>query len=61
MIAYSNRLLGTPTEDDWPGVTQLPDYKSSFPQWKAKDVRTAVTGLDDISADLLEVSTNSPF
>lgn len=23
------RLLGTPMEDTWPGVTQLPDYKVS--------------------------------
>ena len=27
------RVLGTPNEDSWPGVTQLPDYKSSFPHW----------------------------
>lgn len=51
------RLLGTPDEDAWPGVTQLPDYKGSFPQWKAKDIRTAVTGLNDVSTDLLQVSS----
>uniref|UniRef100_A0A7S1AHU5 Cyclin-dependent kinase 2 homolog n=1 Tax=Noctiluca scintillans TaxID=2966 RepID=A0A7S1AHU5_NOCSC len=27
------RLCGTPTEDVWPGVTQLRDYKRDFPQW----------------------------
>lgn len=48
--------MGTPKDDIWPGVEQLPDYKSSFPNWSAKDLKTAVTGLDDISADLLEVS-----
>lgn len=50
------RLLGTPDEEAWPGVTQLPDYKNSFPQWKAKPIRTAVSGLDDVSTDLLSVS-----
>lgn len=28
------RTLGTPGEAEWPGVTQLPDYKSSFPRWE---------------------------
>lgn len=28
------RILGTPTEIDWPGVTSFPDYKSSFPKWE---------------------------
>lgn len=27
------RILGTPTEVDWPGVTGLPDYKATFPKW----------------------------
>lgn len=30
-INLSIRTLGTPSEDIWPGVTSLPDYKSSFP------------------------------
>ncbi|XP_064077104.1 uncharacterized protein LOC135194850 [Macrobrachium nipponense] len=28
------RTLGTPGEEDWPGVSQLPDYKRSFPRWE---------------------------
>lgn len=28
------RTLGTPSEATWPGVSQLPDYQSSFPKWK---------------------------
>jgi len=27
------RVLSTPTEDIWPGVTSLPDYKPTFPKW----------------------------
>ncbi|CAD6566780.1 MAG: Cyclin-dependent kinase catalytic subunit [Cyphobasidiales sp. Tagirdzhanova-0007] len=47
------RLLGTPDEDAWPGVTTLPDFKTSFPQWSAKDIRTSLPSLTDASADLL--------
>ena len=27
------RSLGTPSEDRWPGVTKLPDFKPVFPRW----------------------------
>lgn len=27
------RIMGTPTEKTWPGVTQLPDFRASFPNW----------------------------
>lgn len=27
------RTFGTPDDETWPGVAQLPDYKSSFPRW----------------------------
>ncbi|WAR05302.1 CDK2-like protein [Mya arenaria] len=27
------RAFGTPDETIWPNVTQLPDFKSSFPKW----------------------------
>merc|ERR1711939_1018351 len=47
------RLLGTPDEDMWPGVSALPDFKTSFPQWPSKDLKSAVTSLNDTSADLL--------
>jgi serine/threonine protein kinase len=26
------RLLGTPTEEVWPGISALPDYNSNFPR-----------------------------
>lgn len=28
------RMLGTPTEQVWPGVTQLPDFRATFPKWE---------------------------
>ena len=30
------RILGTPTEQEWPGVTSFPDFKASFPKWDRK-------------------------
>ncbi|KAJ3571259.1 hypothetical protein NP233_g3874 [Leucocoprinus birnbaumii] len=48
------RLLGTPNEDVWPGVSSLPDYKTTFPQWSRKDVGEAVPQLDPLGLDLLK-------
>ncbi|KAF5347714.1 hypothetical protein D9756_010321 [Leucocoprinus leucothites] len=48
------RLLGTPNEDVWPGVSSLPDYKSTFPQWSRKDVGEAVPQLDSYGLDLVK-------
>jgi len=47
------RCLGTPNEEIWPGVSQYPDYKTTFPQWSAVPFKTAVTGLDELGLDLL--------
>lgn len=48
------RTLGTPNEDTWPGVTQLPDYKSSFPKWSPHDLAKVVPCLDSDGADLVK-------
>ncbi|KAH9498192.1 Cyclin-dependent kinase 2 [Bulinus truncatus] len=47
------RTLGTPDEITWPGVTSLPDYKSSFPKWPVKDVAILAPGLCSEGIDLL--------
>merc|ERR1712110_277727 len=28
--------LGTPTEAVWPGISELPDFKPTFPKWPRK-------------------------
>lgn len=48
---------GTPTERMWPGVSQLPDYKASFPSWKAAKLNHVVPALCDQGIDLVHVST----
>jgi serine/threonine protein kinase len=30
------RVFGTPTDETWPGVSRLPDWKPAFPSWKAR-------------------------
>ncbi|KAI5931477.1 Cyclin-dependent kinase 3 [Manis javanica] len=47
------RTLGTPSEATWPGVTQLPDYKGSFPKWTRKGMEEIVPNLDPEGKDLL--------
>ncbi|XP_045622177.1 cyclin-dependent kinase 2 [Procambarus clarkii] len=50
------RTLGTPGEQDWPGVTQLPDYKSTFPRWEvdaSNSLAQLVPCLDDSGRQLL--------
>ncbi|CAD6193605.1 unnamed protein product [Caenorhabditis auriculariae] len=32
------RVLGTPTELEWNGVTSFPDYKPSFPKWRENNL-----------------------
>lgn len=47
------RLLGTPTEQTWPGVSQLPDYKPIFPNWTGENLAEKVPGLEPAGLDLL--------
>eukprot|EP00931_Biecheleriopsis_adriatica_P029487 TRINITY_DN174_c0_g1_i2.p1 TRINITY_DN174_c0_g1~~TRINITY_DN174_c0_g1_i2.p1 ORF type:complete len:417 (+),score=86.44 TRINITY_DN174_c0_g1_i2:56-1306(+) len=30
------RKLGTPSEVEWPGLSELPDFKPTFPQWSRR-------------------------
>jgi len=47
------RTLGTPDETMWPGVSQLPDYKSMFPRWDARDLDEVVPSFGEEGRDLL--------
>ncbi|XP_015518064.1 cyclin-dependent kinase 2 [Neodiprion pinetum] len=47
------RTLGTPDETVWPGVSQLPDYKSMFPRWDARSFNEVVPSFDNDAEDLL--------
>ncbi|KAK1943964.1 Cyclin-dependent kinase 1 [Phytophthora citrophthora] len=47
------RVLGTPNEAMWPGVSTLPDYKTTFPQWRPQPLNKVVPQLDRVGLDLL--------
>ena len=40
----------------WPGVTQLPDYKPTFPQWKALDLADAVKNVSCLKTVNVDVN-----
>nr|QNH86181.1 cyclin dependent kinase 1 [Meretrix meretrix] len=48
------RTLTTPTEDTWPGVSSMPDYKPTFPNWKTNQLANSVKQLDNNGLDLLQ-------
>jgi serine/threonine protein kinase len=51
------RVLGTPNESTWPGISALPHYKCSFPKWPALLLDELVNSdgriLDESGLDLL--------
>ena len=51
--------LGTPNESVWPGVEQLPDYKTTFPNWKPGKLTHVVPLVGDQGLDLVHVSRGS--
>jgi len=49
--------LGTPTEAQWPGLRDLPDFKPTFPQWPHKgwaNIRNTLAQVGPEGIDLLE-------
>ena len=48
------RILKTPTEDIWPGVTSLPDYKNTFPCWSTNQLANQLKNLSREGIDLIQ-------
>ncbi|XP_078443362.1 cyclin-dependent kinase B2-1-like [Wolffia australiana] len=48
------RLLGTPNEETWPGVSKLPNWHE-YPQWSPKDIASAVPKLEPSGVELLSM------
>ncbi|RKO97685.1 hypothetical protein CXG81DRAFT_28222 [Caulochytrium protostelioides] len=47
------KLLGTPNEQTWPGVSELPEYKPNFPVYPAQSLAARLPMLDPVALDLL--------
>ncbi|KEF59965.1 CMGC/CDK/CDC2 protein kinase [Exophiala aquamarina CBS 119918] len=48
------KLLGTPDESTWPGVTTFPDFKTSFPKWRREATSRIVPNLEPAGLELLD-------
>jgi len=48
------RILTTPTEETWPGVTSLPDFKSTFPNWNTNNLSSTMKDCSPAALDLLQ-------
>jgi hypothetical protein len=56
-ISGSNRLLGTPNEEMWPGLaTHKYWHGHKYPQWSPGDLSEVVPNMDSHGLDLLSVS-----
>lgn len=47
-------MLKTPTESTWKGVSNLKDYKVTFPRWTNYNLREQVSNMCDEGYDLLQ-------
>ncbi|KAH7102850.1 Pkinase-domain-containing protein [Auriculariales sp. MPI-PUGE-AT-0066] len=48
------QMFGTPNEDSWPGVSTLPDFKPTFPQWSGRaDFEKMFAGLEPAGVELI--------
>ncbi|XP_025417018.1 cyclin-dependent kinase 1 [Sipha flava] len=48
------RILTTPNEDTWPGVSELKDYKPTFPKWSESILKDSIKNLNSDGIDLIQ-------
>ncbi|KAL2357266.1 putative cyclin-dependent protein kinase [Cryomyces antarcticus] len=47
------RLMGTPSERSWPGISQFPEYKANFHVYSTQDMRLILPQVDQLGLNLL--------
>lgn len=47
------RLMGTPSERTWPGISSLPEYKANFPNYATQQLHILLPQIDQLGLDLL--------
>jgi serine/threonine protein kinase len=47
------RLMGTPSERSWPGITQFPEYKQTWPVYATQELRAILPQIDALGLQLL--------
>ena len=48
------RVMGTPNEENWPGVTSLQDWNTSFPVWPSLQLSKFTPTLEPEGRDVME-------
>ncbi|KAJ3050084.1 negative regulator of the PHO system, partial [Rhizophlyctis rosea] len=48
------KLLGTPSEQSWPRVSELPEFKKTFPYYPAQNLVTKLPMMDMLAMDLMQ-------
>ncbi|ODV94973.1 hypothetical protein PACTADRAFT_50809 [Pachysolen tannophilus NRRL Y-2460] len=48
------RIMGTPNERTWPGVSQYPNFKNNFNVFIPQDLRSIIPGIDPLALNLLQ-------
>jgi serine/threonine protein kinase len=49
------RIMGTPTERTWPGITQLPEYKTTYQMYATQDLHNILPQIDATGINLLQM------
>lgn len=47
------RIMGTPTEQTWPNISALPNYRADFHVYPPQDLRNIIPQIDPVGLDLL--------
>lgn len=47
------RLMGTPSERSWPGISAFPEYKPSWPVYATQELRAILPQVDSLGLQLL--------
>lgn len=48
------RVMGTPSERTWPGISQYPGYNNSFPVYATQDLSVVLPQTNHLGVDLLQ-------
>lgn len=47
------RLMGTPSERSWPGISQFAEYKPNWPVYATQELRAILPQMDSLGLQLL--------
>lgn len=51
------KIMGTPSDETWQGICDLPDFKTTFPQWRVdnpyESLKKMCANMDEQAVDLL--------